>query len=73
MSISRRLTSRAMQPPWPRAGVVGCAASPMSVDSLQPHVSPGSTTLRTGYTWCLTLLILAESRVSSKGCQSKAL
>jgi len=38
-------TSRAMQPPCPRAGVVGCAASPISVDRPLPHVSPGVTTL----------------------------
>lgn len=34
-----------MAPPWPRAGVVGWAASPTSVARLQPHVSPGSITL----------------------------
>lgn len=40
-------TSRAQQPPCPRLGVMGCAASPASVRQPRPHVSPGAVHLRT--------------------------
>ena len=40
-------TSSAVQPPWPKFGVIGCAASPASVKQPEPNTEPGGVHLRT--------------------------
>ena len=42
----RILTSRAMQPPWPRLGVIGCRASPTTVMQPWPKSLPGLSHLQ---------------------------